>query len=83
MAAPSDRRARLRSIAMIAIFDVGGPLTALASSKIMPLAFAAVLAMWTFGYGQQQRRKGEQIAARFAAEAASSAQDAGGPATES
>jgi intracellular septation protein A len=51
--------------------------TALASSKIMPFVFAAVLVTWTVVYGQQQKRKGEQIAARFAAQAAvSSAQDA-------
>jgi hypothetical protein len=56
--------------------------TALAISKVMPFVFAAVLVMWTFAYGQQQGRKGRQIAATLAAEAAaSSAQDAGGPAT--
>jgi intracellular septation protein A len=57
--------------------------TALAISKIMPFAFAAVLVAWTFGYGQQQGRKGRKMAARFAADAAiGSAQDAGGPASE-
>jgi hypothetical protein len=58
--------------------------TALAISKIMPFVFAALLVAWTFGYGEQQGRKGAQIAARLAVEAAAgSAQDAGGPATES
>lgn len=56
--------------------------TALASSKIMPFIFAAVLATWTVVYGRQQRRKGEQLAARFAAQdAASSAPEAGRPAS--
>ena len=57
--------------------------TALASSKIMPFIFAAVLATWTAIYGQQQRRKGEQMAARYAeGAAASSAPDPSGPAAE-
>jgi intracellular septation protein A len=56
--------------------------TALAISKIMPFVFAAALVAWTFGYGQQQGRKGRQIEARLAAEAAAGpAQDAGEPAT--
>ncbi|HTW05766.1 MAG TPA: VC0807 family protein [Streptosporangiaceae bacterium] len=62
--------------------------TALAVSKTTPWAFLAVLGAWTFGYGRLQRRKGEQMAAGYAAaeagagaedaEAASEA-DAGGP----
>jgi intracellular septation protein A len=32
--------------------------TALASSKILPFVFAAVLIAWTVGYGRYQRRKG-------------------------
>jgi len=57
--------------------------TALASSKIMPFIFAAVLATWTAIYGQQQRRKGEQMAARYGeGAAASSAPDPSGPAAE-
>jgi intracellular septation protein A len=32
--------------------------TALASSKILPFLFAAVLITWTVGYGRYQRRKG-------------------------
>lgn len=51
--------------------------TALASSKIAPFIFAAILAAWTVVYSQRQRRKGEQMAARFAAQdAASSVRDA-------
>jgi intracellular septation protein A len=59
--------------------------TALATSKIMPFVFAAVLVAWTFGYGQQQGRKGRQIEARLAAEAAASSEQdagAGAPAAE-
>ena len=57
--------------------------TALASSKIMPFIFAAVLATWTAVYGQQQRRKGEQMAAAMAAQsAAGPAPDPSGPAIE-
>jgi hypothetical protein len=49
--------------------------TALASSKVTPLIFAAVLGTWTALYGRQQRRKGErQAAAAIAASALSAAQ---------
>jgi uncharacterized membrane protein len=57
--------------------------TALAISKIMPFVFAGVLVVWTFAYGQQQGRKGRQIAAELAAQAAASTeQDAAGPVTQ-
>jgi hypothetical protein len=42
--------------------------TALATSKVLPYAVAAVLIAWTVGYGRYQKRKGESLAA--AAEAA-------------
>jgi len=41
--------------------------TALAVSKVMPYAVAAVLTAWTIGYGRHQKRKGEQLAAAAAA----------------
>jgi hypothetical protein len=41
--------------------------TALATSKVMPYAVAAVLIAWTFGYGRYQKRKGERLAAAAAA----------------
>jgi hypothetical protein len=37
--------------------------TALASSKIMPFLWAAVLSAWTVGYGARQKKKGERMAA--------------------
>ena len=46
--------------------------TALAISKVLPYAVAAVLMAWTFGYGQYQKRKGERLADAEAAAAAPS-----------
>ena len=37
--------------------------TALASSKVMPFLWAAVLSAWTVGYGARQKKKGERMAA--------------------
>jgi hypothetical protein len=44
--------------------------TALAISKVMPYAVAALLAGWTYAYSQRARRRGEQMAAAAAARAA-------------
>ena len=44
--------------------------TALTISKVMPYAVAALLAGWTYAYGQGARRRGEQMAAAAAAQAA-------------
>jgi hypothetical protein len=44
--------------------------TALAVSKVLPYAAAAVLAAWTYAYGQRARRRGERMAAAAAAQAA-------------
>src|ERR1700733_5634469 len=44
--------------------------TALAISKVMPYAVAALLAGWTYAYSQRARRRGEQMAAAAAAQAA-------------
>jgi hypothetical protein len=41
--------------------------TALATSKVLPYAVAAVLIAWTLGYGRYQKRKGERLAAVAAA----------------
>lgn len=37
--------------------------TALASSKVTPFVWAAVLSAWTVAYGARQKRKGERMAA--------------------
>src|SRR5258706_6465073 len=37
--------------------------TALATSKVLPYAVAAVLAAWTAGYGRYHKRQGERLAA--------------------
>ena len=44
--------------------------TALAVSKVLPYAVAGVLIAWTVGYGRLQKRRGERIAAGYAAAAA-------------
>jgi hypothetical protein len=41
--------------------------TALATSKVMPWVVTAALAAWTVGYGRLQKRRGEALAAAFAA----------------
>lgn len=37
--------------------------TALASSKVTPFLWAALLSAWTFSYGARQKKKGERMAA--------------------
>jgi hypothetical protein len=49
--------------------------TALAVSKVLPYAVAAVLIAWTVGYGRLQKRRGERLAAAYAAAAAASESD--------
>jgi hypothetical protein len=44
--------------------------TALAISKVLPYAVAAVLSAWSVGYGRAQKRQGERLAAAGAAAAA-------------
>jgi hypothetical protein len=55
--------------------------TALAVSKVLPYAVAAVLIAWTVGYGRYQKRQGDRMAAAYAAaaaEGAGAAKDAAG-----
>jgi hypothetical protein len=40
--------------------------TALAVSKVLPYAVAAILVAWTIGYGQYRKRKGERLATAHA-----------------
>jgi hypothetical protein len=47
--------------------------TALAISKALPYAVAAVLTAWSVGYGRRQKRRGERLAAAGAAAAATEA----------
>jgi hypothetical protein len=55
--------------------------TALAVSKVLPYAVAAVLIAWTVGYGRLQKRRGDRMAAAYAAAAvASEAAEASEPA---
>ena len=51
--------------------------TALAVSKVLPYAVAAVLIAWTVGYGRLQKRRGDRMAAAYAA-AAEASKDARG-----
>lgn len=47
--------------------------TALTVSKVLPYVVAGVLIAWTVGYGRLQKRRGERIAAGYAAAAAANA----------
>jgi hypothetical protein len=53
--------------------------TALASSKVMPFVFAAILSAWTAAYGTLQKRKGERLAAAASTEPGASAHGTGKP----
>lgn len=59
------------AVARVVIVQNTSTGTALAISKVLPYAVAAVLMAWTFGYGQYQKRKGERLAATEAAAAPS------------
>jgi hypothetical protein len=67
------------AVARVVIVQNTSTGTALAISKVMPYAVAAVLTAWTIGYGRHSKRKGERIAAAAAA-AAAGAGDQPGPA---
>ena len=47
-------------LVVVAITSTG---IALLFSKLIPYAFAIVLSLWTFGYGEHERRKAERLAA--------------------
>jgi hypothetical protein len=55
------------AVARVVIVQNTSTGTALAISKVLPFAVAAVLIAWTLGYGRYQKRKGEQLAAAAAA----------------
>ena len=59
--------------ARVAIVQNASAGTALAVSKVLPYAVAGVLIAWTVGYGRLQKRKGERLAAAFAAAEAAEA----------
>lgn len=50
--------------------------SALAVSKVLPYAVAAVLIAWTVGYGRYQKSQGERLAAAYAAAAKAAEADA-------
>jgi hypothetical protein len=64
------------AVARVVIVQNTSTGTALAISKVLPYAVAAVLAAWTIGYGTYHKRKGDRLAAAAAAAAATAA-DAG------
>jgi hypothetical protein len=67
--------------ARLAIVQITSAGNALAVSKVLPYAVAAVLIAWTVGYGRYQRRQGERLAAAYeAAAGASEAAEADGTA---
>ena len=55
------------AVARVVIVQHTSTGTALAISKVLPYAVAAVLTAWTVGYGRYQKRKGERLAAMAAA----------------
>jgi hypothetical protein len=55
------------AVARVVIVQNTSTGTALAISKVLPYAVAAVLIAWTLGYGRYQKRKGERLAAAAAA----------------
>jgi hypothetical protein len=55
------------AVARVVIVQNTSTGTALAVSKVLPYAVAAVLSAWTIGYGRYHKRKGEQLAAAAAA----------------
>ena len=55
------------AVARVVIVQHTSTGTALAISKVLPYAVAAVLTAWTVGYGRYQKRKGERLAAVAAA----------------
>ena len=62
--------------ARVIIVETTSTATALAVSKVMPYAVAAVLVGWMFAYGRQARRTGERLAAAAQADAESEAAQA-------
>jgi hypothetical protein len=56
----------LEAVARVVIAEYASTGTALAASKVMPYAVAAVLAAWTAAYSTYQKRKGERLAATMA-----------------
>ena len=66
----------VEAAARVVIVQSASAGTALAVSKVTPYAVAAVLIAWTVGYGRYQGRKGERMAAAYAAAAAPASDDA-------
>ena len=66
----------VEAAARVVIVQSASAGTALAVSKVTPYAVAAVLIAWTVGYGRYQGRKGERMAAAYAAAAAPAGDDA-------
>jgi hypothetical protein len=67
----------VEAAARVAIVQETSAGTALAVSKVLPYVVAGVLICWTVGYGRLQKRRGERIAAGYAAAAAANAGDEG------
>ena len=58
----------LEAALRIVIVDNTSTGTALASSKVTPFVWAAILSAWTVAYGTRQRKRGERLAAAAAPE---------------
>jgi hypothetical protein len=67
----------IEAVARVIIVQETSAGTALAVSKVLPYAVAGVLIAWTIGYGRLQKRRGDRIAAGYAAAAAANAGDEG------
>jgi hypothetical protein len=57
----------VEAAARVIIVQAASAGTALTVSKVAPYAVAAALIAWTVGYGRLQRRRGERMAAAYAA----------------
>ena len=60
---PARSADEMRSLRVPTLLIFGDRGTALASSKVTPFVWVAVLSAWTLAYGARQKRKGEQQAA--------------------
>jgi hypothetical protein len=57
----------VEAAARVVIVELTSTGTALAISKVMPYAVAGLLSAWTYGYGQQSKRRGERAMANATA----------------
>jgi hypothetical protein len=72
----------IEAAARVVIVQTASAGTALAVSKVLPYAVAGALIAWTVGYGRLQKRRGDRLAATYAAAAETGEGGDGAEATE-